>query len=345
MLRNIRKAYTASGPQRLQATCPPPMAIVPQGHSSKICNMITQKTTLLLGAGASAHLDYPVGYQLRDQMLAELKNQIRIPAENRISVLSDRDALIDFHTKMSRGGWTSPDAFLEKHTEFLKMGKFLIAYCLKRQEIPERLFPATGWYDYLCQRLLTGAETPDEFRKNQNLSIVTYNYDRSLDHLLHQLVQYRYGLSGDEAWGLLISTIKIVHVHGILGSYPGYPYEATQDVEIITSLSNSIKIIHEMEQSTETFSAASQLLSEAESIYSIGFSMSDTNMRRLPFFNTQSEDGRPILWPNTFKCSIGGTSPLEIKQIAQRLSKYNINESNLTSHTSDNFFKYVTTLE
>jgi SIR2-like domain len=307
--------------------------------------MITKPTTLLLGAGASAHLGYPVGYQLRDQILAELKMQLSLPEDKRIPILRDGDALIGFHTKMSRGGWTSPDAFLEKHTEFLQMGKFLIAYCLKRKEDPDSLFPATGWYEYLCQRLLAGSETSEDFRGNDKLSIVTYNYDRSMDHFLHQLVRHRYELSSDVAWELLRSTIKIVHVHGILGSYPEYPYEVSQDIEVISSLSNSIKIIHEVEPSHEAFSRASQLLNSAEAVYSVGFSMSDTNMKRISHFTDMTPDGRRIHGPDTFKCAMGGLSPLEIEQTANRLSVYNINKSDLLSHTSDVFFKYAVSLE
>ena len=307
--------------------------------------MITKPTTLLLGAGASAHLGYPVGYQLRDQILAELKIQLCLPEDKRIPILRDGDSLIGFHTKMSRGGWTSPDAFLEKHTEFLQMGKFLIAYCLKRNEDPDRLFPATGWYEYLCQRLLAGAETSEDFRRNDKLSIVTYNYDRSVDHFLHQLVLHRYELSSDVAWELLSSTIKIVHVHGILGSYPGYPYEVSQDIEVISSLSNSIKIIHEVEPSHEAFSRASQLLNSAEAVYSIGFSMSDTNMKRLSHFTDMSKEGRRIHGPGTFKCAMGDLSTLEIEEIANRLSVYNIHKSELIAHLSGSFFRYIASLE
>ena len=90
--------------------------------------MITRPTTLILGAGASAHLGYPLGTGLRDGLLVQLQQLI--------STMKGKDEdkagrLQYFHDRLSRGGWQSPDAFLEKHPEYVDIGKDLMALVLK----------------------------------------------------------------------------------------------------------------------------------------------------------------------------------------------------------------------
>ncbi|MEZ6092618.1 MAG: hypothetical protein R3C03_00040 [Pirellulaceae bacterium] len=98
-----------------------------------------------------------------------------------------------------------------------------------------------GWYNQLIGALFAGdtAGVP----KNK-LSIVTYNYDRSVDFVIHQFVQQRYGLDTREAWQYVTETVPIVHVHGTLGIYPDIPYgDRSQNSTIV----DAIKIISEVE--------------------------------------------------------------------------------------------------
>jgi hypothetical protein len=116
---------------------------------------------------------------------------------------------------LSRSGHYSIDAFLETVPEDMKLGKYLIALCLKQLESVDRLFPPndSGWYQYLLSSLLGSSVSP--FSGNQ-LTIVTYNYDRSLEaYLYHALIAAVFGMTDVEATEEL-ARIPILHVHGIL---------------------------------------------------------------------------------------------------------------------------------
>ena len=75
----------------------------------------------------------------------------------------------------------SVDAFLEHRPEYLQIGKLSIALCIMAHEHEKKLFNAQrNWYDYLRIKLNSSF---DEFGDNK-LSIITFNYDRSIEHYL-----------------------------------------------------------------------------------------------------------------------------------------------------------------
>src|SRR5205814_6081210 len=80
------------------------------------------------------------------------------------------------------------------------------------------------WYQYLFGKLNASFE---EFGQNK-LSVVTFNYDRSLEHFLLTTLQYSHGKTFDQCADLLMANIPIVHVYGQL-SERRYPHpEARQ---------------------------------------------------------------------------------------------------------------------
>lgn len=228
----------------------------------------------------------------------------------------------------------SPDAFLAKNKRFIEMGKFLIAWCLKKREIPDNLFPARGWHERLVDALIAGAKTPRDFEKNR-LSIVTYNYDRTIDCFLHQLVQYHYGISSVRAWNLVKRTIPIVHLHGLLGEYPKFAYESDCTVVDAHRLSRCIRIIHEVDGDAEVFQKADELLRDATRVYSVGFSMADANMKRLQFF---TEPRAAKAKCRSIICAVGNMKYLDRRSLWERVAKYNLAPLNLSYTTATRFF-------
>lgn len=299
--------------------------------------MISKRTTLLLGAGASAHLGYPLGTGLRDNILSMMN-----PPDKRngdlarlVGHLGSEELWRPFAEHLSRGGWRSPDAFLEKHREFIPLGKTLMAIALKQCEHPMSVFPPSnnGWYGYLGDCLLEA--TVDEFRKNK-LSIVTFNYDRSIEFFLHNLVKYRYVLSDGEAWKIVQDTIPLVHVHGILGTYPDISYSTNGDVG---DISRTIKIIHEFDDSNDGFCSkdfeqAHSLLRQSEVIYSLGFAMAETNMERLRFFGPQAFKER------TIKCAIGPVHGRQRASFCSSVEKYGFGPNDIISGVAYEFFSH-----
>ena len=106
---------------------------------------------------------------------------------------------------------------MEHRPEYLDVGKALIAAELIVCERETALFRRDGksWYEYLFNELSTNF---CDFEKNQ-LSILTFNYDRSLEHYLLTSLQNSYDKSIEECAEKL-SKIPIIHLHGDLGALP-----------------------------------------------------------------------------------------------------------------------------
>lgn len=181
----------------------------------------------------------------------------------------------------------SIDAFLGHRPEFIDIGKAVIAYCLISCERDDKLLVedvGSSWYVHLLKQM---DESFDDFDVNQ-LAVITYNYDRSLEHFLFRVLKSRYGKSdGDVAKKL--AGIPIVHVHGQLGFLewqerePGITrgYEPTPSKVAVRAAASGIKIISEGIDDTPELSKACGLLLGAQHIHFLGFGYNPTNMRRL----------------------------------------------------------------
>ncbi len=285
--------------------------------------MISKKTTLILGAGASAHVGYPLGSGLL-KSLCNIRMQKNYPS---LPKKWPQDQVDDLLLTLSRSGHYSIDAFLE-FSEHKGLGKYLIACQLKELEILDRLFPPyeSGWYQILFSSLVS--ECGVNIEKN-NISIITFNYDRSLEAYLHNTIQHRFDISGEKAWEH-VSAIPVIHVHGILGGYPETEYTNSSDINVLLDIAEQIKIIHEIKDSeaefcNSEFEVANKYLQESERIVFLGFGFHEDNVRRFNFFSPKTLDSREV-----FTTSHGLTG-FEFTQTLERLEKYGLNNA-LGSH-------------
>ena len=206
--------------------------------------MITTPTVFVLGAGASMPYGFPSGRQLVEQICEATRPKSTvlsdIPDDSHylLSRESIQKILIDKfdQTKIEEFGKAlylshqySIDAFLEHRPEFTDIGKYSISLFILRKEVEADLVSFEnrnkGCYQYLFNKINTRLS---EFDRNQ-ISFVTFNYDRSLEHFLFISFINAHRLS-DKECASLTNNIPIVHVHGMLGKLPwqddktGIPY-------------------------------------------------------------------------------------------------------------------------
>ncbi len=148
--------------------------------------MMNKKTLLILGAGASAPVGYPSGRALLMKVANELSNEAFALFRELRDVGYRQAEMEKFRIALAGSMQPSVDAFLEKRPDFLDIGKAAIAAALipmEQRTLFERGEQAT-WYEYLFNRL---GDQSDRFHENQ-LSIVTFNYDRSLEYFLYSAI-------------------------------------------------------------------------------------------------------------------------------------------------------------
>jgi len=273
--------------------------------------VIVRPTTLILGAGASVPYGFPSGYELLKQVIArtDLDRQHHYADYFGWMGFTKADAR-DFREALLKSGKTSVDAFLEHRPEFVSFGKAAIAATLICFEDEQALFERNGtsWYEYLFNQLNTKFH---DFNKNK-LAVLTFNYDRSLEHYLFSALRHSYGKPDQECLEALRS-IPIIHLHGDLGALhvgdqTGRPYSTNLTPEALQVATKGIKVIHESIDNEPQFSTAHDLLAKSEHVCFLGFGYLPLNLQRLKI---------PTVFSSA--CEVSGTSkgltPHECNQI------------------------------
>lgn len=255
--------------------------------------MISTPTVLILGAGASQPYEYPTGEQLQDYILDGGLDDMR--KEILLELKSSGINLKKFLHALRRARLPSIDSFLEHRKEFEQIGKIAITKAIIDKEIENNL-NNKDWYQHLFRYMFTSF---DDFDKNK-LSIVTFNYDRSLEHYLFEALRSSSGKSKKECAEKL-SKIPIVHVHGEVGNLPWKggkftrPYQSNVDAKTLIRSSEGIRIVHESDADKDKeFVNARKLIASADRIFFLGFGYHKENLARLKIDDLPS-GGREVL--------------------------------------------------
>src|SRR6266480_393161 len=252
--------------------------------------MISRETVLILGAGASKPYGFPLGGELTDILITQ------VAPHTGSSILDDlerhceisREELTHFLRAFSRSGLSSVDSFLARRDEYSQMGKLAIAWALcscEKEDWITRRGNDDHWYSLLWDTLTAGTHNPADFRRNQ-LRIVTFNYDRSLEFFFYQAAKNTYHLTDAQAQELG-STISVLHVYGKLGelTYDGRPntriYDNALSRSVLTCAADGILIVPEARDDAREFMLARTYCDRAEQICFLGFGFDPLNVRRL----------------------------------------------------------------
>lgn len=280
--------------------------------------MIKEPTVLILGAGASMPFGFPSGPKLVEiicNTLRSIDGKIGTDLWTNLYSCGFRiEQITEFANALHMSGYQSIDSFLERRPEYQNIGKSAIAAAIMPLERTETLFAATtcdskpNWYKYLYNQM----DCPFEHFGENKLSIITFNYDRSVETFLYNCLKHSHGKSDAECANQL-NKLKIIHVHGQIGylswqdSKHCIPYDSQKDkgpfrgsgYQVLDAREN-IKIIYENKDSDPQFIEAKELIRKAKAVHFMGFGYHQTSMRRLGF------DLSDYQW--MLGCRLGGTS-------------------------------------
>jgi hypothetical protein len=191
--------------------------------------MFKNKVALIVGAGASHELGFPLGADLKTNLgqVLDIKfpdgftqssgdREITEALRHMVRDEARRDINPYLHA-----GWAirdampttaSIDSFLQTHNKnemIVTMGKLGIARCILQAEQKSPLHQKNGndpinlaatektWYAEFFKLLAGEVQDPKEIFKN--LAIVSFNYDRSLEHYLCHAITRRFLVSEQKA--------------------------------------------------------------------------------------------------------------------------------------------------
>jgi hypothetical protein len=289
---------------------------------------MAKKIALVLGAGASVAMGYPVGAKLRELIISNLSQppylQLICGAHE-----FDPSEVASFVREFRNSQMLSIDAFLARRDAFSEIGKRAIAAILLKHENPDLLHSCShhdNWYQYFFNKFSVRDWESLTF---ENISVVTFNYDRTLEHYLAHAMQFAYGKTPYEAFEKL-KTLNIIHVYGVLGSCDPevQPYSnfGTEPNSLhVKHAASKLKVIPEGRQDDETLNAARTVLSEADKIVFLGFGFDSTNLERLDSKITCREQtiGNPITMRMVRGTAMGMTNA-EIRKATKETAGINV---------------------
>lgn len=310
-----------------------------------------QKVVLITGAGASVPYRHPIG--------SELVNIIREKLENKSSALyrfltgkgrSEEmarmkynlpsihpDTIEDFRKNFIMSASYSIDEFSSLNfSKYGKIGKMCVAFVLRECEEFEYLYPPgtqaslqkQDWIKLLFNLHFGHVLDPDSI---ENLTYITFNYDRVFEKKLYDFVSARHSSMTQEEWNK-VSALRIHHIYGSLGPPEwdlsnkrepwndfGFKKEDNYCEFQVQASARDIRVYTEENQRDAPIPEHFyDHIYNAEKIYFLGFGFNETNVKRLG-----------IDWKKVRGCiyaTLYGVN--DSKEILDLCSKYEIDTSN-----------------
>ena len=280
--------------------------------------MFESDTLFVVGAGASAEIGLPVGSSLLETIATKLKiffqdgirlssgdpeiaNVIRLHARRRnenqniyyqkarmiheaVPVAPSIDNFLDAHKK-------------DEHLQFC--GKLGIVASILEAERKSKLFVdghdnddidlshlSSTWYTAFMKMLVERIDLDEIESVFDNVSFITFNYDRCIQRFLHVALQKYYGIDSGRAANL-ISKLEIIHPYGSIGRLPFeggpsvVPYGARLDEAALIEAAGRIRTFTEQIEDFEFLEAIRQSVCGAETLVFLGFGFHPQNMELL----------------------------------------------------------------
>lgn len=278
-------------------------------------HMFKSRTTFVVGAGASQEANLPVGRDLKGRIAEVLDIRFdhwqQTSGDFRIAQ-SFRD-----HVKFpdGRSGDINPllhkcwqirdvmpmaaisiDNYLDAHRgdeELALCGKLGIVKCildaeansnLKLKEHSDRYemkSVSNTWYLSFLQMLTENVSRHDVDKIFDNIAIVSFNYDRCIEHFLAQAVSEYYNIDISDV-RKLVSKLRIYHPYGQVGSLPwqdsdGVRFGNNDRVDLL-QIAKQIKTFTEGMHDTEQLEAMRKSVADAETLVFLGFAFHPQNL-------------------------------------------------------------------
>lgn len=263
--------------------------------------MIDTPTLFILGAGASKPYGYPIGTELRADIVNNFSIEIKALAGNQnIIKVENVDRFVECFSKSSL---KSIDKYLALNPDHSYIGKIAITRSILKYEMlsvfRENVNNANeDWYTYLYNYMTDGFNKPEDYKHfcENKVAFITFNYDRSFEYFLydsffHSFNQKEVDMRKDIN---VLVPFPIIHVYGTVGALSlsewfshstGYQGKFN-NFSSIESRSNDIRVIGEDRAEDEMKEQVKKLLADYKRIFFLGFSYAQENLDAIDLPNS-----------------------------------------------------------
>jgi len=256
--------------------------------------MIARPTVIVVGAGGSMPFNFPSGAS----MLQSARGTEAHEMSRTLCNYFDVSACRRFRESVVASLSDSLDAILETRTDLDQVGRFFIAQLILHAEHQSqgRTGVSGDWLAYLWNLMSDECGSLEEFKKN-NVTFITYNYDRLIEHRLLSALAQRYQSTHKELYEFSVDR-PVIHLHGTVGPFddygrPSVPYGVCplgQNFQellpgVLQKAAAGVKVVHQADPKSAEFDAARAALRDASTVFFLGFGFGRTNVRRLGLEN------------------------------------------------------------
>jgi hypothetical protein len=142
------------------------------------------------------------------------------------------------------------------------------------------------WYTAFMKMLDERVDLDEIESVFDNVSFITFNYDRCIQKFLHVALQKYYGIDSRRAADL-ISKLEIIHPYGSIGRLPfeggpsAVPYGAKLDESALIEAAGRIRTFTEQMEDEDSLMAIHESVRRAETLVFLGFGFHPQNMELL----------------------------------------------------------------
>ena len=278
--------------------------------------------TFVLGAGSSYEASMPTGSELKGKIASSLAfkldnfrgltggdDQIREALYALGKRPGSAHSVNDYYSASSRVCAGMPQApsidnFIDSHRSnptIAAVGKLAIASAILKAERSSTLYVspkniyntinfgrvADTWFNAFFQLVCLNAQEEDLPTRLSRVRVVTFNYDRTLEHFLYYSIQNYYGSSPERA-AEIVSHLSVLHPYGQVGTLPwqnrgtSVPFGGDISSSALIQVAENLRTFTEgTSESDSQIEQIRKAVFDAETLVFLGFAFHELNLQLL----------------------------------------------------------------
>jgi len=278
----------------------------------------SNKSVIIVGAGASHEAGLPLGSGLKNEIARLLKHRERSDHYGAsvndelincaLSILKSQGNDINClyqacrHISEAMPQVISIDNFIDTHKgneSIEKCGKLAIVRSILNAEKSSKLYVdlrniynkpkyeqlESTWFNAFWQLMTENCQAEELENRFSSISLIIFNYDRCIEHFLYHSLINVYRLETEQA-AKIVSTIKVYHPYGVVGNLPwqrkqdAIVFGGEPDHHLLVKLASKIKTFTEgTDPGASEISEIRSSMLNAEVVLFLGFAFHKLNMQ------------------------------------------------------------------